>query len=521
MNADGALLIRMRDLGQRVRRKAAPRLKAWGATIERPSFKGAAENLAHYLALRSEDLSSLQLELSERGLSSLGRCEAEVLKSLDAVTEALVRICGHKASCFPLVGWKRARDVPLLEQVEAIFGPDPSGPRSRIMVTLGTQTADDPSIVEALIANGADCVRINCAHDAPDVWIRMIENTRNAARKLQRDCRILMDLAGPKIRIADVTASKKRVHRDDRLCLVATAPPEKERWPIIVSSHKEPFKHLARGHKVTIDDGKASCIVEERTRTRIVLRVEAAGPKGVRLKPGKGLNFPDLELGIPPLTEKDLADLDFVAKQADIVGYSFVQRPADIQLLQSELTARLGKGRLPPLIIKVETRLGVANLPDLIVAAASRQPTAVMIARGDLAVELGLLQMSEIQEQLLWLCEAAHVPVVWATQVLDNLLKTGIPSRAEATDAAMAQRAECVMLNKGEHAVEAVRFLDSILHRMDKHVVKKSALLGPLSVWAPKTARTGKRPARGRETKLHPVTSHGRRFADAVTKHNP
>jgi pyruvate kinase len=160
-----------------------------------------------------------------------------------------------------------------------------------------------------------------------------------------------------------------------------------------------------------------------------------------------------------------------------------VQRPADIALLQEELQRRLPGRPLPPLVIKVETRLALANLPELIVAAAGRQPTAVMIARGDLAVELGLEQLSETQEQLLWLCEAARVPVVWATQVLDGLLKTGAPSRAETTDAAMAQRAECVMLNKGPHAVDAVRFLDNILHRMDKHVAKKSPLLGPLSRW--------------------------------------
>lgn len=134
------------------------------------------------------------------------------------------------------------------------------------------------------------------------------------------------------------------------------------------------------------------------------------------------------------------------------------------------------------------TRGSVVSWQDIssarAVAAAGRQPTAVMIARGDLAVEISPQHMSEVQEQLLWLCEAAHIPVVWATQVIDNLLKTGIPSRAEATDAAMAQRAECVMLNKGDHVVEAVRFLDNFLHRMVRHVSKKSALLGPLSQWA-------------------------------------
>ena len=486
MNTDTNLLARMHDLRKQVRENASHRMAVWGPVIERAGFRPAAENLAHYLALRSHDLSELQIKLSERGLSSLGRCEAEVLKSLDAVTEALARVCGSSASGFPPAGWKRARDKPLQEQVEAIFGRDPSGPRSRIMVTLGSDAAEDPLLVERLIAAGADCVRINCAHDDWQTWQAMIELTRRAGRKLRRDCRVLMDLAGPKVRISEVAGTgSKRVHRDQCLMLVSKRTMSvDDDGPVIVANAVEAIARLEKGHKVLIDDGKVGCVVQKRTRDYVLLKVETAKLGGVKLKPGKGLNFPDLDLSIPPLTAKDLTDLDFVARHADMIGFSFVQRPGDIELLQTELRRRLGKRRLPPLIIKVETSLGVANLPDLIVTAAARQPTAVMIARGDLAVELGLLKMSETQEHLLWLCEAAHVPVVWATQVLDNLLKTGIGSRAEATDAAMAQRAECVMLNKGEHVDEAVRFLDSVLHRMDQHVIKKSPLLGPLALWA-------------------------------------
>jgi pyruvate kinase len=107
-----------------------------------------------------------------------------------------------------------------------------------------------------------------------------------------------------------------------------------------------------------------------------------------------------------------------------------------------------------------------------------------MIARGDLAVEIGLGRLSEVQEQLLWICEAAHVPVVWATQVLEGLVRHGSASRGEATDAAMAQRAECVMLNKGPHQVPAVAFLDDVLRRMDRHQHKKSPRLAPLASWA-------------------------------------
>ena len=134
-------------------------------------------------------------------------------------------------------------------------------------------------------------------------------------------------------------------------------------------------------------------------------------------------------------------------------------------------------------MLKIETPLALRNLPDLIVTAGGTVPVGVMIARGDLAVEIGFDRLSEIQEEILWLCEAAQVPVIWATQVLEGMVRDGQASRAEVTDAAMSQRAECVMLNKGPHVVEAVRFLRGVLTRMDRHQTKKSPRLGPLHLW--------------------------------------
>jgi pyruvate kinase len=215
-----------------------------------------------------------------------------------------------------------------------------------------------------------------------------------------------------------------------------------------------------------------------------VLEVTHARDRGERLRAEKGINLPGVELDIPALTPQDLAALDFAAAHADCIGYSFVQRPEDVVQLQQELARRRRGTPLPPVVLKIETALAVRNLPRLIVTAGGRQPLAVMIARGDLAVEIGLARLSEIQEQILWICEAAHVPVIWATQVLDSLVRDGAASRSEATDAAMGQRAECVMLNKGPHQVEAIRFLDEVLRRMDRHQHKKSPRLGPLGSWS-------------------------------------
>ena len=144
---------------------------------------------------------------------------------------------------------------------------------------------------------------------------------------------------------------------------------------------------------------------------------------------------------------------------------------------------QLGGQRLG-LVLKIETRKAFENLPNLILAAMRTPSLGIMIARGDLAVECGYQRLAEIQEEILWICEAAHVPVIWATQVLESLAKKGIPSRSEITDAAMGERAECVMLNKGPYAVMAVRVLADILRRMQAHQEKKRSMLRQLHLAA-------------------------------------
>ena len=172
--------------------------------------------------------------------------------------------------------------------------------------------------------------------------------------------------------------------------------------------------------------------------------------------------------------------MEFAARHADMIGLSFTNSPDDVRALHQHLH-KLGRDDIGA-VLKIETKRGFANLPAILMEALKFPASGVMIARGDLAVECGFERMSEVQEEILWVCESAHIPVIWATQVLEGLTKRGHASRAEVTDAAMAQEAEAVMLNKGEHVIEAVEMLDDILQRMQGHHHKKRSMLRKLQL---------------------------------------
>jgi pyruvate kinase len=294
---------------------------------------------------------------------------------------------------------------------------------------------------------------------------------------------VLIDLEGPRARTGRVAGCSEevRVVVGDRVRLVDHPTEAAPDVPEVECSLPGAVAQLRPGHRVYVDEGRIRLVAEAVSERVALLRVTRVESKG-RLREDKGLNFPDTRLRLDPLTGKDLSDLDVVARTADIVGYSFVQSAADVACLQEEL-ARRRPPRSLAIAAKIETALAVQRLPEIIVQGAGSQPFAVMIARSDLAVEIGFGRLAEIQEEILWLCEAAHVPVIWATHVLDSFVRKGTHSRAELTDAAMAERAECVMLNKGPYVLDAVAILDDVLGRMEGHQSKKTSRLRALRVW--------------------------------------
>jgi pyruvate kinase len=563
-----------------------------------PDFRDGALNLVHYLALRQTDIRDLQETLAQLGLSSLDRVERDVLTSIRAVLAALASMSSEtdvdtRSELFALEVARPQKDT----NRRAIFGDSPADRDAAIMVTLPTEAASNTLLVSEMITAGMNVARINCARDSEEIWADMIENVRNAAEESGTTCKIVMDLAGPKIRTGDLrpgprvfhikprrdpmgrtiaprrirlipddvawrgtkvavipvprecieyahegdqirfkhTRGKKRkfdvVMKDEKglvveaikgayiasgtkLRLVRDAEGEKLTYrvselpsveqPILLRPgdtlvlHKESvpgapavedslgditepahiscrqpevFEYVAAGERISLNDGKIAGIIETASDDHLDIEITKAKPTGSRLRSDRGINFPDSDIRLPGLTAADRDTLEFVVASADAVSLSFVKRGTDIVMLQEALDEH--PDFHPGIIVKIETKKGIKNLPKLLLTAMRWQPAAVMIARGDLAVECGWERLAELQEEILLLCQVAQMPVIWATQVLESEAKKGQPSRAEISDAALAQRADCVMLNKGPHILTAISLLDNILRRMQRQKTRR------------------------------------------------
>jgi len=570
-----------------------------------PTYQKSAANLVHYMALRSHYIIDLQRELRLLGLPGLDNVEAHVMRSLLVIKSILNHLTGdpryeHRKGTISI---KRSGKI-LNANTKALFGYKSKKRRTRIMVTLPNTAAEDKRFVADLVSLGMNSARINCAHDDPDTWKKMIDNVKDASIRKGKKTKVMMDLGGPKLRtgrmapgpqVIHIRPEKDAVGKITNPAILWLAPsdvpppnndaqsiiPIEEEWLLFLKSgdklnfvdsrgkkcsieirekkgkgrwalspgsayitpetsftlqkkrgsidrlieigelkpfeqtinlkkgdnlliHKDPrpgepaqynidgelqqnahisctlpeiFVDVNVGEPIMFDDGKVEGIIKEASADQILVQIEHAKERGSKLRSDKGINLPESHLSISGLTEKDRQDMQFVAYNADVVNLSFVNSAEDVKLL-TDLLAQL-KSEIG-IILKIETRKGFNNLPSILLEAMKSYPIGVMIARGDLAVETGWKQIATIQEEILRICEAAHVPDIWATQVLESLAKKGTPSRAEITDAASSQRAECVMLNKGLYIRKAIKLLDRILRQMQGYQEKKETVLSQL-----------------------------------------
>ena len=433
---------------------------------------------------------SLQRPLMVLGLSSLGRLESRVLPTLAAVKAALAALAGLTPEKGPSSESFFAGERQLAERTHELLGGFGIVSPIALLVTCPTEAADEPSFMVALAQRGVEAVRINCAHDDADHWQRMIDHVRAAEKATGRRLKILMDLAGPKIRTGKVRLPEGR-ERIGKAALLAIVPPGGLDGVASTSQHfavectlSEALGAAKVGDRLFVDDGKLGAEVEGVeewgvARPRYVGRRQGHSPQT-----RKGLKLPRHRIEDCGAHRQGSGRSRL--RRCPCRRHRVLVRPVRRRRKDAPGCARrTASERLEAmsLILKIETAQAVHNLPDLVVQAAGQQPTGIMIARGDLAVEIGFGRMAEMQEEILWIGEAAHVPVIWATQVLEHLIKKGTPSRGEMTDAAMAARAECVMLNKGPYLFEAINELDTLLARMDTDQHKKTPQLRQLLSW--------------------------------------
>jgi pyruvate kinase len=440
-----------------------------------PTLAESARNLVHFDALAHIDLSALKHELRSLGLNGELCSPFAVLPTLKSVRTAL-GVMGGSMSDLSALGSNRVE----IEKLEALapahgaeaLGPVPASYRTRIMVSSHGDLATDDSKVRELVAAGMNILRINCAHGDPAQWRTIAAQTRAAAHELGRDVRIACDLAGPKVRtgalqnhtpIDLVVGDTLRVMRDP-------APGKNRRVgadgsleaPATIScTLPEVFSAAQPGHRVLFDDGNIAGVIERADAETLDVRITYVLNDHHPLLAKKGINLPDTILSVPALSDRDREALRTVVEIADMVALSFTRSAADIADLEDELT-RLN-GQHLTVILKPETPQAVEDLPRLILGAMRSPPVAIMIPRGDLAVELGFERLSAAQERLLSYGEAAHIGVIWATQVLERLTNLGTPARAEITDVIAGARADCIMLPYGPHIVKAVKFLAELL----------------------------------------------------------
>ncbi|MCV2394785.1 pyruvate kinase [Actinotalea sp. M2MS4P-6] len=347
--------------------------------------------------------------------------------------------------------------------------------RAKIVCTLGPAT-ESPEMVQALVDAGMDVARINRSHGEPEEHAAVIKRVRDAAKAAGRAVAILVDLQGPKIRLGRFEEGKHELAVGDVFTITTEdVPGTKE----LVSTTYKGLPGDARvGDRILIDDGRVAVRITAVEGPRVVTKVEIPGP----VSNNKGLNLPGVAVSVPALSEKDKEDLRWgLAQGADFIALSFVRSASDyddVALIMAE------EKRKVPVLAKIEKPQAVDNLAEIVDAF-----DGIMVARGDLGVELPLEQVPLVQKRAIELARRSAKPVIVATQVLESMISAPRPTRAEASDCANAvlDGADAVMLSGetsvGEFPIEAVRTMARIIENTETHGFDRIAPLG----WSPKT----------------------------------
>jgi pyruvate kinase len=346
--------------------------------------------------------------------------------------------------------------------------------RAKILITLGPASRE-PAVVEALLAAGANGVRINMSHGTQEEKAADIQVAREAASKLERPLAVLVDLSGPKIRTGELAGGEAVVLEAGALFTLTTRPVIGNREQVS-TNYPDLARVVGAGARLLLDDGAIALVVEKTTETEVICRVINGGVLGER----KGINLPGVSLPIDSLTEKDVSDLRWAVRQnADYIALSFVRSPDDCIRAKSLIAEAGGRA---PLIAKIEKAEAIEHLETIINAA-----DAIMVARGDLGVETSVELVPVYQKQIIEKSILAGKMVITATQMLQSMVTNPRPTRAEASDVANAvwDGSDCLMLSNetatGLYPVPAVFTMARIIESAESGREPEADRVGRLS----------------------------------------
>ena len=330
--------------------------------------------------------------------------------------------------------------------------------RTKIVATIGPASRS-PQVLRQLIDAGVNVFRLNFSHGTHGEHSETLAAIRSISREMQRHVAILQDLSGPKMRLEPLPGDVVDCRVDEEFTLVSEAPSPLPEARELMCSYRNLPDDLKVGETVLFADGTVAMKVIETTPGRARLNVTLPG----RLRSRQGLNLPGSNLAVRSLTDKDLKDLDWTAQHAgdvDFVGLSFARGSADVGALREALRTRRCSARI---VVKIEKPQAVQHLDEIVAAT-----DAVMVARGDLGVEMDVHRVPAIQKRIIAACNRAHRPVITATQMLNSMEHSSRPTRAEASDVfnAVLDGTDAVMLSGesaiGEYPVQAVTTMRQI-----------------------------------------------------------
>jgi len=333
-------------------------------------------------------------------------------------------------------------------------------PKTKIVATIGPRSSSR-EVLREMMLNGMDVCRLNFSHGSYDFYAELIANIRSLNDELGMTTAILADLQGPKLRVGAMESGP--IELKDGALLTITTDPVAGRPGLVSTVYKQFPQDVKKGELVLLDDGKLRLeVVGTDGRTEVTTRVIHGG----MLSANKGINLPNTRVSLPCLTEKDRADLDFALDhEVDWIGLSFVRSARDIIELKGIIQQREKHARV---IAKIEKPEALREIDEII-----READALMVARGDLGVEIPMEKVPLVQKDIIKRCLAQHRPVIVATQMMESMITSITPTRAEVNDVANAvlDHADAVMLSAetsvGKFPVEVVRAMNRILMEME------------------------------------------------------